>query len=147
MVSRQPVFNLGGELLVTYLHCAGIEGAYGFFAPNVPESYTLALQFEYPDGHVEEDWPGAESKAGGLRLSSLLDKIGRSDSEQFQRVFIKMLTLNVWRTHQQAIAGKALLAKIKLRSPTDERIDRKSVYEIVRVYSFSRATDSQRESN
>jgi hypothetical protein len=144
---RQPAVNQFRELLVTYLHCAGIEGAYEFFAPNVPESYTLALQFEYPDGHVEEDWPGAESKAGGMRLSSLLDKIGRSDSEQFQRVFIKMLTLNVWRAHQQATAGKAVLAKMKLHAATAERIDNKAVYEIVRVYRFSRAGDSQRDSN
>ncbi len=40
------------QALATYLHIAGIETGYGYFAPNVPGSYKLVFELHYPDGHV-----------------------------------------------------------------------------------------------
>ena len=66
------------QVLATYLHLAGIETGYGYFAPNVPGSYKLVFELHYPDGRVEYELPSVSSAAAGLRLAGLLDKIGRT---------------------------------------------------------------------
>ncbi len=45
--------NAVRQALATYLHIAGIETGYGYFAPNVPGSYKLVFELHYPDGRVE----------------------------------------------------------------------------------------------
>src|SRR5262249_47023330 len=100
--------------LYAYLHSAGIEGAYGFFAPNVPENFKVAFEFRNPDDTVEYDLPNVESSAAGLRLGSLLDKIGRSDSEQYRRVLIRMLTSTAWENHPNAVSAQAVFGKLEL---------------------------------
>ena len=62
----------------SYIQSAGIEGGYGFFAPGVPNSYKLVFELHYDDGRVEYDLPHVKDVATGLRLSSLLDQIGRT---------------------------------------------------------------------
>ena len=54
------------------------RGCYGFFAPGVPNSYKLVFELHYDDGRVEYDLPHVKDVATGLRLSSLLDQIGRT---------------------------------------------------------------------
>ena len=41
------------ETIAFYLHAAGIEVGYGYFAPNVPYSYKLVFQLTYPNGTTE----------------------------------------------------------------------------------------------
>ena len=64
------------QALATYLHIAGIETGYGYFAPNVPGSYKLVFELHYPDGRMEYELPRVSSAAAGLRLAGLLDQIG-----------------------------------------------------------------------
>ena len=35
--------------LLTYLHIAGIDRGYGYFAPNVPAGYKIVFELHYPD--------------------------------------------------------------------------------------------------
>ena len=49
--------NPAREALATYLHIAGIESGYGYFAPNVPGSYKLVFELHYPDGRVQYELP------------------------------------------------------------------------------------------
>jgi hypothetical protein len=67
--------------LLTYLHLAGIDRGYGYFAPNVPAGYKLAFELHYPDGRVEWELPGVNSAAAGVRVATLLDEIGRTHSD------------------------------------------------------------------
>ncbi len=53
--------------ITVYLHCAGIEAGYGFFAPNVPANYKLVFELRYPDGRTEYNIPRVGSAATGLR--------------------------------------------------------------------------------
>ncbi len=66
------------QALATYLHLAGIETGYGYFAPNVPGSYKLVFELHYPDGRVEYELPSVSGAAAGLRIAGLLDTIGRT---------------------------------------------------------------------
>ena len=128
--------------LSTYLHSAGIEGAYGFFAPNVPENFKLAFEFRNADGSVEYDLPNVESRAAGLRLGSLLDKIGRSDSEQYRRILIRMLTSMAWEDHPEAISAHAVFGKLKLPDPVEYERGVRPAYEFIAAYDFERSADS-----
>src|ERR1700756_2789327 len=61
--------------IATYLHAAGIQAGYAFFAPNVPGYHRLTLELFYADGRVEYESPHLRSKAAAMRLEGLLDRL------------------------------------------------------------------------
>ena len=134
--------NPAKKLLVGYSHCAGIEGAYGFFAPNVPENYKLAFEFHGRDASVEYDLPSVDSRSAELRLGSLLDAIGRSDSEQYRRILIRMLTSAAWENHPEAVSVHAVFGKLKLPSPLEFERGVAPSYEFIAAYDFERSANS-----
>src|SRR5690349_5533693 len=67
--------------IATYLHSAGIQAGYSFFAPNVPSNHRLDLELFYDDGRVERESPHVRSKAAALRLESLLDRLAEERYE------------------------------------------------------------------
>ena len=75
LAQNLPASNSIRRALLTYLHVAGIERAYGYFAPNVPVSYKLVFELHYSDGRLEYELPGGNSAAADLRLAALLDEI------------------------------------------------------------------------
>ena len=135
---KQSRANPAKQIVVGYLHCAGIEGAYGFFAPNVPESYKLAFEFHNRDGSVDDDLPSVDSRAAELRLGSLLDAIGRSDSEPYRRILIRMLTAAAWGNHPEAVSVHAVFGKLKLPGPIETERGVTPSYEFIAVYDFER---------
>ncbi len=122
---------------------AGIEGAYGFFAPNVPENYKLAFEFHNRDTSVEYDLPSVDSRAAELRLGSLLDAIGRSDSEQYRRILIRMLTSAAWENHPEAVSVHAVFGKLKLPDPFQFERGVTPSYEFIAAYDFERSANSK----
>ena len=140
--AKQARSNPAKELLVGYLHCAGIEGAYGFFAPNVPENYKLAFEFHNRDGSVEDDLPSVDSGAAELRLGGLLDAIGRSDSDKYRRILIRMLTSAAWENHPEAVSVHAVFGKLKLPSLLEFERGIAPSYEFIAAYDFERSADS-----
>jgi len=85
--------------IATYLHAAGIQAGYSFFAPNVPTQHRLTLELFYDDGRVEYESPHVRSKAAALRLESLLDRLPEQRYEPVREVLVKMLAFSVWREH------------------------------------------------
>ena len=85
--------------IATYLHGAGIQAGYTFFAPNVPGYHRLTLELFYEGGRVEQESARLRSKAAALRLDSLLDRLAEQRYEPIREVVVKMLALSVWREH------------------------------------------------
>ena len=83
----------------TYLHAAGIQAGYSFFAPNVPSQHRLTFELFYDDGRVEYESAHVRSGAAALRVSSLLDRLAEQRYEPIREVVVKMLALSVWREH------------------------------------------------
>ena len=83
----------------TYLHAAGIQAGYSFFAPNVPSQHRLTLELFYDDGRVEYESPHVRSRAAALRLDSLLDRLAEERYEPVREVLVKSLAFSVWREH------------------------------------------------
>ena len=85
------------EAVSTYVHVAGIETGYGYFAPNVPGSYVLVFELHYPDGRIEYELPSVRSATAGLRIAGLLDSIGRTPYDGLREILVKTLAQSVWR--------------------------------------------------
>lgn len=137
LASSNPV----RRAFLTYLHVAGIERGYGYFAPNVPGSYKLVFELHYPDGTVEYELPEVRSTAAELRLASLLDEIGRTRNDALREYLVKTLAGPVWREHPEA---KTIRAIFGLRNFPDihefQRGARES-YEFLYAYDFSLMRD------
>ena len=99
--------------IATYLHAAGIQAGYSFFAPNVPSQHRLTFELFHGDGRVEYESPHVRSKAAALRLESLLDRLPEERYEAVREVLVKMLALSVWRQHQDVKKVKATFWSVK----------------------------------
>jgi len=102
------------QALATYLHLAGIETGYGYFAPNVPRSYRLVFELHYPDGRVEYELPSVSGAAAGLRIAGLLDTIGRTRHDVLREYLVKTLARSIWRAHPEVQTVRAVLGSIRL---------------------------------
>jgi len=123
--------------VTTYVHLAGIESGYGFFAPNVPGTCKLVFELHYPDGRTESQVPAVSSNATGLRVASLLDKIGRPQYDALREVIIKMLASAVWREHSDATMIRAVFGVVML--PTAEEFEHgvRESSEVLYSYDFA----------
>jgi hypothetical protein len=98
--------------IATYLHAAGIQAGYSFFAPNVPTQHRLTLELFYDDGRVEYESPHVRGKAAALRLESLLDRLPEQRYEPVREVLVKMLAFSVWREHPDVKKVRATLGSV-----------------------------------
>ena len=123
--------------LATYLHIAGIERGYGYFAPNVPAAYKLIFELHYPDGRVEYRLPLVHSAAAGLRLAGLLDEIARTRYDPLREYLVKMLARPVWREHPEASTINAVFGSINLPSVNEFEHGARESYQFLYAYDFS----------
>jgi hypothetical protein len=143
--NKSPLAVVVCKTAKTYLHLAGAEVGYGFFAPNVPDSYRLAFELHYQDGRVEYVLPTVRSRAAGLRLAGVLDKIGRNRVEKLRKVMIGLFTYSVWREHPTAVSIRTIFTSINLPTAAEyERGLRKSD-RVLAAYDFDFRDNSSQE--
>jgi hypothetical protein len=124
--------------LLTYLHLAGIERGYGYFAPNVPPSYKLVFELHYPDGRREYELPTGTSAAADLRLGALLDEIGRTRVDALREYLVKMLARSVWSEHSEVKTMRAVFGLRDLPTVDEFEHGTRESYEFLYAYDFSR---------
>ena len=127
------------QALTTYLHIAGIEKGYGYFATNVPASYKVVFELHYPDGSVEYQLPHVHSAAAGLRLACLLDEIARTRHDTLREYLVKMLASSIWRDHPDVTAIRAVFGSISLPNINEFEHGKRESYEFLYAYDFSRS--------
>jgi hypothetical protein len=98
--------------IATYLHAAGIQAGYSFFAPNVPSQHRLTLELFYEDGRVEYESPHVRGNTAALRLESLLDRLAEQRYEPVREVLVKMLAFSVWREHPDVKMVRATFGSV-----------------------------------
>jgi hypothetical protein len=135
LTSSNPV----RRALLTYCHIAGIERGYGYFAPNVPDSFRLGFELYYPDGQTEYTLPSVNSRAVGLRLASLLDQLGRTPHAGLREYLVKKMAQNVWREHPDALKMRAAFGIVNLPSIDEFRHGKGEDFEFLYGYDFSRS--------
>src|SRR5215468_4622365 len=105
--------------IASYLHVAGIQSGYTFFAPNIPGYHRLIFELNYEDGHVEYDSPHFNGKATALHLDSLLARLGDDRYEPLREVVVKMLALSVWRERPEVRKIRATFGSFSPPSVSD----------------------------
>jgi len=133
--------------LLTYLHLAGIDRGYGYFAPNVPSGYKLVFELHYPDGRVEYELPGVNSGAAGLRVATLLDEIGRTRYDPLREYIIKTIAASAWREHPGVKTVRAVFGSLNLPSPAEFEGGKRESYDFLYAYDFSRAEEPAKAEN
>lgn len=134
------------ESVTTYFHLAGIEAGYGFFAPNVPGAGKLVFELHYPDGRTESRVPAVSSEASGLRVATLLDKIGRPQYDPIREVVVKMLASAVWREHSDAEMIRAVFGIVTLSTADEFEHGGRASNEFLYSYDFAfRPADTTRD--
>jgi hypothetical protein len=121
----------------TYLHAAGIQAGYTFFAPNVPGYHRLTLELSYEDGRVEHESPHLRSKAAALRLDSLLGRLADERYEPIREVVIKMLAFSVWREHPDVKKIRAVFGSVTPPGITEFEQGKAETFEPMFSFDFS----------
>jgi hypothetical protein len=129
--------------IATYLHAAGIQSGYTFFAPNIPGYHKLTLELYYQDGRVEYESPRVSGKAAGLRLDSLLDRLGDNPYEPLREVVVKMLALSVWREHPDVKKIRAAFGSVSPPSISDFENGKGESFQPMFSYDFSLRDEKQ----
>ena len=104
--------------IATYLHAAGTQAGYSFFAPNIPDYHKLILELYSADGRIEYESPHVIGRAAALHLDSLLSRLADERYEPLREVVVKMLALSVWRERPDV---KKIRATFGAVSPPDIR--------------------------
>ena len=143
---RLPRSNPVRQILTGYLDLSGIEVGYGFFAPNIPNSYKLVFELRFQDGHVEYELPRVSNAASVLRVAGLLDQIGRTHSEAFRQTMVRMLADAVWREHANATTIRAIFGSVILPSVPEFEHGKRESYEFLYAYDFSVSEESTEQS-
>jgi hypothetical protein len=128
--------------LMTYLHIAGIERGYGYFAPNVPESYKLVFELHHSDGRVDYEVAGADTPSADLRLAGLLDEIGRTRIDALREYLVKMLARSTWQEHPDVKKIRAILGSRNLPSIDQFECGARESYKFLCAYDFSLETET-----
>jgi hypothetical protein len=131
------------QAIATYLHAAGIQAGYTFFAPNVPSHHRLTLELFYGDGHVEYESPRVHGKAAALRLESLLNKLPEERYEPVREVVLKMLAFSVWRERPDVKRVRATFETVHLPSITEFEHGKTETLEPMFSFDFSLRREEQ----
>jgi hypothetical protein len=134
---KLPASSPMRQALATYLHVAGIEAGYNYFAPNVPGGYMLVFEVHYRDGRVEYELPSVTTAAAGLRMAGLLDNIGRTRSDSVREMLVKTLAQSIWREHPDIENVRAILGSITLPNVREFEQGTRQSYEFLYAYDFS----------
>jgi hypothetical protein len=123
--------------ITTYLHAAGSQSGYTFFAPNVPGYYELILELYYQDGRVEYDLPHMSGGGAAFRLDSLLNRLADPGYEPLREVVVKMLAFSVWREHTDVRRIRAIFGSVTPPSIRDFEQGKRESFQPMFSYDFS----------
>jgi len=129
--------------IATYLHAAGIQAGYSFFAPNIPGYHKLTLELYYADGRVEYESPRVSGKAAGLRLDSLLDRLADNRYEPLREVVVKMLAFSIWRERPDVKKIRATFGAVTAPGISDFERGKGESFQPMFSYDFSLREDQQ----
>lgn len=126
--------------LTAYIHCAGIERGYVFFAPGVPNSYKVVFEIHYANGEVEYELPHISGRATAVRLATLLDYIGRAEYDPLRELMLKMLTYSIWQKHPKATMIRTVFGYIEEPRAAQAGGGTKESYRVLYAYDFNFAS-------
>ena len=129
------------QAIASYTNAAGIEAGYGYFAPNVPPTHALVFECSYPDGRVDYQTPEVQGEAAKLRVTTLIEQIGRTDYDRWRIELIRLLARSTWRAHPHAVSMRAFFGTVTPPTLAQYRAGRvERTFNCLYVYDFRRET-------
>jgi hypothetical protein len=135
------------QAIATYLHAAGIQAGYSFFAPNIPGYHRLIMELYYADGRVEYESPHVKGRAAALRLTSLLDRLADKRYEPLREVVLKMLALSVWRERSDVKRIRATFGTVSPPGVSDFEHGEGESFQPMFSYDFSLREEKQQDAS
>jgi hypothetical protein len=127
--------------VATYSNAAGIEAGYGYFAPNIPPTHALVFECHYSDGRVDYQRPEVRGDAAQLRLTTLIEQIGRTDYDPWRIELIKLLAQSTWREHHDTVWLRAFFGTVIPPTVREYRAGKQErTFHCLYVYDFRRET-------
>jgi hypothetical protein len=123
--------------IATYLHAAGIQAGYTFFAPNVPSRHRLSLELFHDNGRIEYESPRARSRAAALPLESLLDRLADDRYQPLREVLVKRLAFSVWREHPDVKEVRAIFGSVNPPGVNEFEQGKTETFEPMFSFDFS----------
>jgi len=123
--------------IATYLHAAGIQAGYSFFAPNIPSYHKLIFELYHEDGRVEYESPHVSGNAAALRLASLLDRLADNRYEPLREVVVKMLAFSVWQERPDVKKIRANFGAVNAPDISDFEHGKGESFQPMFSYDFS----------
>jgi hypothetical protein len=139
---RLPSNYLLRQSIDLYLHVAGIESGYGFFAPNVGSTVKLVFELHFADGRVEYQPAIPEAAQDDLRLTTFLDYLNRTNSEQLRNILTRSLAKSLWSRHPTLVKVRAILGTLSFPSPTELVAGKGASYQFVAALELTRPPTS-----
>jgi hypothetical protein len=125
-----------------YLHAAGIESGYGFFAPNVGSTSKLVFELHFADGKVEYQPAVLDAAQDDLRLASFLDSLNRTNSERLRNILIRSLAEPLWSRHPTLVKVRAILGTLSFPTPAEIVAGKGASYQFVTAFELTRPPTS-----
>src|SRR5204863_5793706 len=122
--------------IATYLHFAGIQAGYTFFAPNIPGYHKLIFELYYEDGRVEYASAHVMGRGAALRLDSLLDRLADQRYEPIREVVVKMLAFSVWRERPDVKKIRATFGAVSQPDISDFENGKDESFQLMFSYDF-----------
>jgi hypothetical protein len=132
-----PKSNGLRQVLGAYVGTTGIDAGYSFFAPHVPASYKLTFELHYADGRVEYQTLQLKTRAGQLRIATLLDLIGNIDDPEVRKGMIKFLVHAVWRDHPDVSLVRVVFGTVNFPTAADFARGQQESYRVVAAYDVT----------
>src|SRR5437867_3271547 len=129
--------------IATYLHAAGIQAGYTFFAPNIPGYHKLTFELYYEDGRVEYASAHVMGRGAALRLDSLLDRLADQRYEPIREVVVKMLAFSVWRERPDVKKIRATFGAVSQPDISDFENGKDESFQLMFSYDFSLHEEEQ----
>jgi hypothetical protein len=123
--------------IAVYLHGAGIEAGYGFFAPNVPANYKLVFEVHYRDSRIDYEIPRVSNSATGLRFAGVLDQLAEVSYEPLREAMVKIVAYSIWQAHPDASLIRAYLGSGRLPTPAEFERGKRESYDLLFAYDFT----------
>jgi len=128
--------------LIAYLAFGGVDAGYGYFAPNVPNSYELSFELHGDDNRIELQSLRLDSSDLGLRVASLVDQIGGTSAPELREHMLKKIATIVARRNSGVKNVRVSLSQVT--SPTLEEYARgkRQTAVLLHRYDFSLSPQS-----
>jgi hypothetical protein len=128
--------NACSQGVALYLHSAGIEAGYNFFAPHVPGSHRLLFELHYGDGRIEYDVPHGDAPGSEVRLASLLDLIGHFTNNAVREGLICLMAEDICRQHRNVVMVRAFFGVVNFPRADVYEKGTNASYRVLYSYEF-----------